>query len=262
MGRSEPEKPLPLSIVKAGAHLGPNALKPLIWVSASTVLRAIMGVFTSMQDHPMRIISLLVLATALAVSATASADKKKGTELMASWSDPSKPIISGRNVLVVFQGKDIEQRRAVETEMAKYIKGAALGVTLLPEQEMLKDSEATRFQLKRHKVDYLVVMRYEGTVPQLDYKESGIYKEQADMGSVGGMYGYWSNGWKDEYRKESITKTNKTIAQVSTKIFDVASEKLIWTSRSQTINPQNADEAVGGVVKANADAMRKAGMIK
>jgi hypothetical protein len=215
-----------------------------------------------MQDHPMRIISLLVLATALVVSVTASADKKKGTELMASWSDPSKPIISGRNVLVVFQGKDIEQRRAVETEMAKYIKGAALGVTLLPEQEMLKDSEATRFQLKRHKIDYLVVMRYEGTVPQLDYKESGIYKEQADMGSVGGMYGYWSNGWKDEYRKESITKTNKTIAQVSTKIFDVASEKLIWTSRSQIINPQNADEAVGGVVKANADAMRKAGMIK
>jgi hypothetical protein len=215
-----------------------------------------------MQDHPMRILSLLVLATALVVSVTASADKKKGTELMASWSDPSKPVISGKKVLVVFQDKDADKRRVVETELAKHIKGAELGVNVLPEAEMLKDSEATRFQLKRQKIDYLVVMRYEGTVPQLDYKESGIYKEQADMGSVGGMYGYWSNGWKDEYRKESITKTNKTIAQVSTKIFDVASEKLIWTSRSQTINPQNADEAVGGVVKANADAMRKAGMIK
>lgn len=210
----------------------------------------------------MRPLSLLLLATALAASAGAHADKKKGTELMASWSDPSKPVISGKRVLVVFQSKDLEQRRAVESEMAKHIKGAELGVTLLPEQEMLKDSEATRFQLKRHKIDYLVVMRFEGTVPQLNYKESGVYKEQADMGSIGGMYGYWGNGWKDEYRKESITKTNKTIAQVSTKIFDVASEKLIWSSRSKTINPQNADEAVGGVVKANADAMRKAGMIK
>jgi len=210
----------------------------------------------------MRILSLLVLATALVVSSTASADKKKGTELMASWSDPSVPLIAGGKVLVVFMGSDVEQRRAVETEMAKHIKNAELGVTLLPEQEMLKDSEATRFQLKRHKIDYLVVMRYEGTVPQLDYKESGVYKEQADMGSIGGMYGYWGNGWKDEYRKESITKTDKTIAQMSTKVFDVATEKLVWASRSQTINPQNADEAVGGVVKANADAMRKAGMIK
>ena len=210
----------------------------------------------------MRTLSLLVLATALVVSSAASADKKKGTELMASWSDPSKPVISGKKVLVVFQDKDADKRRVVETELAKHIKGAELGVNVLPEAEMLKDSEATRFQLKRQKIDYLVVMRFEGTVPQLDYKESGIYKEQADIGSVDGMYGYWSNGWKDEYRSESITKTNKTIAQVSTKIFDVASEKLIWNSRSQTVNPQNADEAIGGVVKANADAMRKAGMIK
>ena len=210
----------------------------------------------------MRTLSLLVLAAALVVSSAASADKKKGTELMASWSDPSKPVISGKKVLVVFQDKDADKRRVVETELAKHIKGAELGVDVLPEAEMLKDGESTRFQLKRQKIDYLVVMRFEGTVPQLDYKESGIYKEQADIGSVDGMYGYWSNGWKDEYRSESITKTNKTIAQVSVKIFDVASEKLIWNSRSQTVNPQNADEAIGGVVKANADAMRKAGMIK
>lgn len=210
----------------------------------------------------MRPLCLLVLATALTVSGAASADKKKGTELMASWSDPSKPAISGSKALVVFMGKDVAQRRAVESEMAKYLKDASLGVDLLPEQEMLKNTEATRFQLKRHKIQYLVVMRFEGTVPQLDYKQSGVYKEQADMGSIGGMYGYWGNGWKDEYRKESITKTDKTIAQVSTKIFDVATEKLIWASRSQTINPQNADEAVGGVMKANADAMRKTGMIK
>ena len=210
----------------------------------------------------MRTLSLLVLAAALVVSSAASADKKKGTELMASWSDPSKPVISGKKVLVVFQDKDADKRRAVETELAKHIKGAELGVDVLPEAEMLKDGESTRFQLKRQKIDYLVVMRFEGTVPQLDYKESGIYKEQADIGSVDGMYGYWSNGWKDEYRSESITKTNKTIAQVSVKIFDVASEKLIWNSRSQTVNPQNADEAIGGVVKANADAMRKAGMLK
>ena len=210
----------------------------------------------------MRTLSLLVLAAALVVSSAASADKKKGTELMASWSDPSKPVISGKKVLVVFQDKDADKRRVVETELSKHIKGAELGVNVLPEAEMLKDGESTRFQLKRQKIDYLVVMRFEGTVPQLDYKESGIYKEQADIGSVDGMYGYWSNGWKDEYRSESITKTNKTIAQVSVKIFDVASEKLIWNSRSQTVNPQNADEAIGGVVKANADAMRKAGMIK
>ena len=106
----------------------------------------------------MRTLSLLVLAAALVVSSTASADKKKGTELMASWSDPSKPVISGKKVLVVFQDKDADKRRVVETELAKHIKGAELGVNVLPEAEMLKDGESTRFQLKRQKIDYLAAV--------------------------------------------------------------------------------------------------------
>jgi hypothetical protein len=210
----------------------------------------------------MRFSSLLLLAVTLSLPGIASADSKKGTKLLSVWSDPSVPIISGKKVLVVFQDKDVEKRRVVETEMAKYISGAELGVTVLPEQEMLKNTEATRFQLKRKQIAYVVVMRFNGTVPQLNYKASGVYKEQADMGNVAGMYGYWSNGWKDAYRSESITKTNKTIAQMETKVFDVATEKLLWSSKSQTINPVNADEAIGGVLMANAEAMRKSGLIK
>lgn len=210
----------------------------------------------------MRFSSFLLLAISLSVSGFVCADAKKGTKLISVWSDPSVPIISGKKVLVVFQDKDVEKRRVVETEMAKTIKGAELGVMLLPEQEMLKNTEATRFQLKRKQIAYVVVMRFNGTVPQLNYKESGVYKEQADMGRVDGMYGYWNNGWKDAYRSESVTKTNKTIAQLETKVFDVATEKLLWSSKSQTINPVNADEAIGSVLKANADAMRKSGLIK
>lgn len=210
----------------------------------------------------MRFSSFLLLAFSLSVSGFVCADAKKGAKLISVWSDPSVPIISGKKVLVVFQDKDIEKRRAVETEMAKYLVGAELGVEVLPEQEMLKNTEATRFQLNRKQIAYVVVMRFDGTVPQLNYKASGVYKEQADMGSVDGMYGYWNNDWKDAYRSESVTKSNKTIAQLETKVFDVATEKLLWSSKSQTINPVNADEAIGSVLKANAEAMRKSGLIK
>ncbi len=99
-------------------------------------------------------------------------------------------------------------------------------------------------------------------MPQFDAKTTNVYKDQADFGSVAGMYGYWDNGWKSAYQQQSITKNNKTIVQIETKVFDVPTEKMIWTSKSQTMNPQNADEAVGGVIKANADAMRKDGLIK
>lgn len=209
----------------------------------------------------MRIVSLLLLATALTFSAAATA-KSKDTKLLSSWSDPSAPIITGKKVLVVFMDSDMEKRKAVETEMAKYIPNAVLGYTLLPDQSMLQDTEATRFQLKRNEIEYVVALRYDGTVPQFNAKTTDVYKDQSDFGSVAGMYGYWDNGWKSAYQQQSITKTNKTIVQLETKVFDAPADKLVWSSKSQTVNPQNADEAIGGVIKANADAMRKSGLIK
>lgn len=209
----------------------------------------------------MRIVSLLLLATALTFSAAATA-KSKDTKLLSSWSDPSAPIITGKKVLVVFIDSDMEKRKAVETEMAKYIPNAVLGYTLLPDQSMLQDTEATRFQLKRNEIEYVIALRYDGTVPQFNAKTTDVYKDQSDFGSVAGMYGYWDNGWKSAYKQQSITKTNKTIVQLETKVFDAPADKLVWSSKSQTVNPQNADEAIGGVIKANADAMRKSGLIK
>lgn len=209
----------------------------------------------------MRIVSLLLLATALTFSAAATA-KSKDTKLLSSWSDPSAPIITGKKVLVVFMDSDIEKRKAVETEMAKYIPNAVLGYTLLPDQSMLQDTEATRFQLKRNEIEYVIALRYDGTVPQFNAKTTDVYKDQSDFGSVAGMYGYWDNGWKSAYKQQSITKSNKTIVQLETKVFDAPADKLVWSSKSQTVNPQNADEAIGGVIKANADAMRKSGLIK
>lgn len=211
----------------------------------------------------MRFSNLLVLAAVLAFGVSQPVfSKSTGTKLLSSWSDPSSPYITGKKVLVVFIDSDMDKRKAVETEMAKYIPDAVLGYTLLPDQSMLQDNEATRFQLKRNGIEYVVALRYDGTVPQFDAKKTEVYKDQSDFGSVAGMYGYWNNGWRTAYKEESITKSNKTIVQVETKVFDALTDKLVWSSKSQTVNPQNADEAVGGVIRANADAMKKSGLIK
>ena len=217
---------------------------------------------TSLTEIIMRILNALLLA-ALAVSGFGTVNAKDtGTKLLSQWSDPSIKQIPNRKVLVVFQSSDADKRKLVETEMAKLIPGSIIGYTVLPEKEMLKDSEATRFLVKRSGADFVVSMRFNGTVPNLNYKEAGVYKAQADMGNVPGVYGYWSNGWKDEYRAESLTKSNKTIAQFETKIFAVESGKLAWSSKSQTYNPKDMDAAISGVIKANVDGMRKSGLIK
>jgi hypothetical protein len=210
------------------------------------------------QELPMRLSGILLLASVLTLAACASSGPTKGTQLQSSWSDPSVTLTPGKKVLVVFRDKDTAKRREVETEMAALVKGAVLGVDVLPEREMLTNSEATRFQLKRNAIDYVLVLHFDGLTPQLDYKAADVYRQQSDTG----LYGYWDNGWKAAYEGESITKTNKVIAQADTRVFDVATGKLVWSSKSQSFNPQSSQAAIREILKANADGLRKSGLIR
>ena len=212
----------------------------------------------------MRSSGLLVLATALLMGATAHAAPSSGTKLMATWSDPSQPVISGSKVLVVFQSTDNDMRRAVETAMAADIPGALLGIDLLPNPEMLQDTQATRFQLKRHEIEYVVLLRVDGTVPDVKYTDSGTYQTPTVAAQLGvvGYWGYWDNAYKTQFYGEKVKTSKKVIVQAEVVVFNVPNDKKIWSATSQTFNPQDMGEEVSEVLKANAAAMRKAGLLK
>lgn len=213
--------------------------------------------------EPMRNTVLTVLAIVLLSAGAAHAAPKSGTKLMATWSDPSQPITAGSKVLVVFQSNDNDMRRAVETAMAADIPGALLGIDLLPNPEMLQDTQATRFQLKRHGIEYVVLLRVDGTVPDVKYTQSGEYQTPtlAAQAGIVGYWGYWNNAYKTQFYAEKVKTSDKVIVQAETAVFNVPNDKKIWSSTSQTFNPKDMGEEVAEVLKANAEAMRKAGML-
>lgn len=206
---------------------------------------------------------LAVLAIALLSTAAALAAPKSGTKLLGTWSDPSQPIAAGSKVLVVFQSGDNDMRRAVETAMAADIPGAILGIDLLPNPEMLQDTQATRFQLKRNEIEYVVLLRVDGTVPDVKYTDSGTYQTPtlAAQAGVVGYWGYWDNAYKTQFYGEKVKTSKKVIVQAELAVFNVPNDKKIWSSTSQTFNPKDMGEEVTEVLKANAEAMRKAGLL-
>lgn len=212
----------------------------------------------------MRSSGILILATALLMGAPAHAAPKSGTKLLGTWSDPSQPVISGKKVLVVFQSADNDMRRAVETAMAADIPGAILGIDLLPNPEMLQDTQATRFQLKRNEIEYVVLLRVDGTVPDVKYTDSGTYQTPtlAAQAGIVGYYGYWDNAYKTQFYGEKVKTSKKVIVQAETVVFNIPNDKKIWSSTSQTFNPKDMGEEVNEVLKANAAEMRKAGLLK
>lgn len=211
----------------------------------------------------MRSSALLFLATALLLGAPVHAAPKSGTKLLATWSDPSQPVIAGKKVLVVFQSTDNDMRRAVETAMAADIPGAILGIDLLPNPDMLQDTQATRFQLKRNEIEYVVLLRVDGTVPDVKYSESGTYQTPtlAAQAGIVGYYGYWDNAYKTQFYGEKVKTSKKVVVQAETVVFNIPNDKKIWSSTSQTFNPKDMGEEVNEVLKANAAEMRKAGLL-
>lgn len=206
----------------------------------------------------MRFSSILLLASALTLAACTTSSPRQGTRLQSTWSDPSLTLEPGKRVLVVFRNTDPLKRREVETAMAALIPGAILGMDVLPEREMLTNSSATRARLQRDAIDYVLVLHFDGTTPNITYRPPGIKRQPVDTG----LSHYWSNGWQAAYESESIRKTTTVTVQVDTRVFDVASGKLAWSSKSQSFNPDNNQATIQQILKANADALRARGLIR
>ena len=52
------------------------------------------------------------------------------------------------------------------------------------------------------------------------------------------------------------------IVQVETTIFSIKDDKLLWTTLSETTNPESARDVVLGIAKAIGKEARKRGLVK
>lgn len=205
----------------------------------------------------MRVSGIVLLASVLMLTGCASSSPSKGTRLQSSWSDSSVSVIPGKKIAVVFRDADPDRRRAVETEMAALIPGALLGVDVLKTQEQLTASAATRSLLQSQGIDYVLVLHFDGFQPEVSYNPATLYRQQADTG----FYSYWDNGWKAAYQPETVKASKRTVAQADTRLYDLIHGKLVWSAKSESFNPQNLRSGVREVLKANAEGMRKSGLI-
>jgi hypothetical protein len=80
------------------------------------------------------------------------------------------------------------------------------------------------------------------------------------MGYYGTFSSYYAYGYSSFYSPGYYT-TDKTY-YIETNLFDVASEKLVWSGRSKTYNPSSLDDFLQGYEKAIAQQMRKDGLVK
>jgi hypothetical protein len=178
-----------------------------------------------------------------------------GTKVVQKWVAPDVANYQFKHILTICIIKDEEIRRTVEDNLAAQAKkdNAFQSYNILVEAD-LRDKEQAKRKIQEMGFDGAVVMR------PLSVKDRVTYVSGSYPAYYGSFWGYYGYAWPTLYMPDYVY-TDK-IVQVETMIFSIKDDKLLWTSTTESTNPESARDVVAGVAKAIYKEAKKRGMVK
>jgi hypothetical protein len=178
-----------------------------------------------------------------------------GTRMIQRWAAPDVAHYKFDHILTICIVKDQSTRQSVEDVMAARVKkgNAFPSYNILGEAE-LGDKEQAKRKILQMGFDGAVIMRPLRVEDRVNYVP-GSYPPY-----YGSFWGYYGWAWPTLYTPDYVY-TDK-IVQVETTIFSIKDDKLLWTSLSETTNPESARDVVLGIAKEIGKEARKRGLVK
>lgn len=186
----------------------------------------------------------LLFAIALVTGCTA-------TRITSVWKDPALGPFQFRRVVGIAMSQDTALRRLAEDEFVRAVGAptAVAGYSIVPDDEM-QDREKVRARIEAAGVDGAVVFRVVSVENQERWVPPTYY---------GDAWGYWGFAAPMVYQPGYLTTDR--IVQVETNAYQVQNARLIWSARSETIDPKDAQQLIDEVVRETVKAMRKDGIL-
>lgn len=187
------------------------------------------------------------------------------TQIVKSWTDPSlngATVKSYKKVLVIAQLKDDSSRRIAEDKLVASSPNGNFVASynyLKPDQ---KDQNLLVSELLKDGIEAIILMRLTDIEKSTDYVQGTSY--YGGWGYGGGYYGGYRGGYGyggSYYATPGYYEENKTY-YVETNIYDVTSNKLLWSGTTSTLNPTKANEAMDDIILAIKTELNNKGLIK
>jgi len=192
------------------------------------------------------------IALGLLLGACASSSN---TSVVNSWKDPTVPVQRYQKVLAVFISNDATTRRTAEDALARKIPNAVASYTVLPE-DALKDPAKAKAWVQQQGFDAAVLMRPVAVDKETSYTPGTTYVVPAGYRSA---WGYWGSGWRYAYDPGHYTQTN--VVYIETNVYSLNEDKLVWSGRTKSYNPNNIPRLVDEIVNQNVAEMKKQNVI-
>ncbi len=148
-----------------------------------------------------------------------------------------KPV---SNILVIAITGNEDSRRSFERKFVAQLKSA--GVEAISSEEaipMPADLELKKEMIlsavNQFKNDAVIITHL------IDKEEKEVYTRGGT--AHGGYYGYYSR-----HSNRGYTTTSKTV-RLETNLYDVKTEKLIWSVKSKTLSKDSKDQSINDVIR-------------
>lgn len=182
-----------------------------------------------------------------------------------SWVDPTHSKTPIKKIFVIGLAQDPTMRRVFETKMSAILEES--GVTavassgIMPELGNLEDKEGTknmvRAAVQESGADAVTVTRLLSAETSEHYVQGSSYVVPTNY--YGGFNSYYYNSYEVVSTPGYVVQDQTYV--VETNLYDVATEKLIWTGISETLNPDSSIDGLESVGKIVVYTLKKEGLI-
>jgi hypothetical protein len=176
-----------------------------------------------------------------------------------------------KKIVVISSTENAKVRRDAEDAFVSQIRRAECvpSYRLLPAEADLNDVAKIKAAVKASGADGAVVLRmlsfqWESTVKEGKTYDYASYSGYAGYygGYYGGYAGYVGDGTVTvRTHQNDDTVSNTKVLQIDSRIYDVATERMVWSGRVISNNPKNPRQVIVDAVKAVRERMEADGLI-
>lgn len=185
------------------------------------------------------------------------------TNLTKNWSDSNYQGPALKKILIIGVIKDDAKRHLFEDKFARLMstseRTGIASYRFLPNLEKTDNKEKVLAAVEKTAADAVMVVTTHGLI-NLERSTAPSFDYLPGTSASYGMYGYYNVSHTLIFNQGYTV--SDSLLNIDVKLFDVASEKIIWAGKTQSYNPSSAKQVITEFEKLVMRDMQQNGLIK
>jgi len=208
----------------------------------------------------LKLFALLLISAAFFSLSCATSPSRSATVMTDTWKDKAyqgKP----QKIMLIMAAKSPDTRNLFEDRFAGELQGrgndAFQSYTIIP-FEQLRDKEVVKSKIRSSGADTVLISRLVDTKTIESYRPGLITVVPFVLPDY--YYGWW--GYYNVVFADYGYTGDVTVAYIETNLYDVKTEKLIWSGHSKTERTYGEQELITAFIQRMIKKLSSAGIIK